>query len=53
MGIHMVRPAFAIGAWHDGAYLGGALGTVMACFWVRCRRRSPANQSVGMAALLP
>lgn len=52
-GIHVVRPAFAVGAWHDGAYLGGGLGTLLACFWVRRRRRSLASQSAETAAPSP
>jgi hypothetical protein len=30
-----VRSAFAVGAWHDGAYLGGPVGTILACRRVR------------------
>ena len=37
-GIHDVRPAFAIGFWHDGAYLGGFLGTILAGIWVKRKR---------------
>lgn len=44
-GIDAVRPAFAIGFWHDGAYLGGFLGTFIACFWAQWRRRSPPKQN--------
>jgi hypothetical protein len=37
-GIHAVRAAFAVGWWHNGAYLGGALGTLLAGIWIRKRR---------------
>jgi len=42
-GIRDTRRAFAVGLWHDGAYLGGLIGTILACFRVhQWRRRSPA-----------
>jgi hypothetical protein len=37
-GIHEVRRAFAVGGWHDGAYLGGFLGTILAGLWAQRRR---------------
>ena len=43
--IQAVRPAFAIGFWHDGAYLGGFLGTLTACFWAQLKRKLSARQS--------
>lgn len=48
-GIQAVRPAFAIGFWHDGAYLGGGLGTLIACFWTRRRRVALANHTTEAA----
>ncbi|MCW3095319.1 MAG: signal peptide and transrane prediction [Chthonomonadaceae bacterium] len=47
--IHAVRGAFAIGAWHVGAYLGGFVGTVLACFWAQRRRSVLARQSCAPA----
>ena len=38
-GIHDVRAAFAVGWWHNGAYLGGLIGTIAAAVWVRRQRR--------------
>ena len=35
MGIQDTRHAFAVGFWHDGAYLGGLIGTILACVRVR------------------
>jgi hypothetical protein len=49
--IHAVRPAFAIGAWHDGAYLGGFVGTVLACFWAQRRRTVLARQTADSAVV--
>ena len=37
--IQAIRPAFAIGFWHDGAYLGGFIGTIGASLWAQYRRR--------------
>lgn len=37
-GIRSIRAAFAVGWWHNGAYLGGGLGTLLAAFWIRGRR---------------
>ncbi len=37
-GIHDVRRAFAIGFWHDGAYLGGFIGTILAGVWAKRKR---------------
>ena len=34
-GIQDTRHAFAVGFWHDGAYLGGLIGTILACVRVR------------------
>lgn len=34
-GIRETRRAFAVGMWHNGAYLGGLIGTILACFRVR------------------
>lgn len=45
-GISHVRGAFSMGWWHDGAYLGGVLGTMLACFWTRRRRRVLSTESV-------
>jgi hypothetical protein len=42
-GIHGVRAAFAVGFWHDGAYLGGFLGTLLAALWVQ-RQRTVASK---------
>lgn len=36
--IHEVRRAFAVGFWHDGAYLGGFVGTLLASFWAQRER---------------
>ena len=49
-GIDSVRPAFAIGFWHDGAYLGGLLGTFIACFWAQGKRKPPARQRAASLA---
>ncbi len=38
-GIREQRRAFAVGFWHDEAYLGGVVGTVVACVYVRRWRR--------------
>jgi hypothetical protein len=38
-GIRDTRRAFAVGCWHDGAYLGGLIGTILACWRVRKWRR--------------
>jgi hypothetical protein len=38
-GIREQRRAFAVGFWHDGAYLGGLAGTVLACIRVWRWRR--------------
>lgn len=38
-GIRAVRAAFAVGWWHNAAYMGGLLGTVFACVWIRRRRQ--------------
>ncbi len=37
-GIQAVRAAFAVGWWHNAAYLGGLLGTILACVRIRNRR---------------
>lgn len=37
-GIQAVRGAFAVGWWHNAAYLGGLLGTIFACARVQKRR---------------
>jgi hypothetical protein len=39
-GIRDTRRALAVGFWHDGAYLGGLIGTILACFRVRRYRRN-------------
>jgi hypothetical protein len=38
-GIRDTRRAFAVGCWHDGAYLGGLIGTILACWRVQKWRR--------------
>ncbi len=42
-GIQAVRAAFAVGWWHNGAYLGGALGTVAAGIWMWTQRNLAGN----------
>lgn len=37
-GIRAVRPAFAVGWWHNGAYIGALAGTILACIRVRRQR---------------
>ena len=37
--IHAVRPAFAIGWWHNGAYLGSFVATLGAGLWAQRQRR--------------
>ncbi|MES2462148.1 MAG: hypothetical protein V4671_16305 [Armatimonadota bacterium] len=37
-GIQEVRRAFAVGFWHNGAYLGGLVGTVGAILWGKRQR---------------
>jgi hypothetical protein len=37
-GIQEVRCAFAVGGWHNGAYLGGFMGTMLAGLWAQRRR---------------
>jgi predicted secreted hydrolase len=53
MGIHAVRAAFAIGWWHNGAYLGGFLGTLLSCFWAQWRRSALARWSPDVAETSP
>lgn len=38
-GIREQRAAFGVGCWHDGAYLGGLVGTIIACWRVWRWRR--------------
>ncbi|HEX5323229.1 MAG TPA: hypothetical protein VFW40_05540 [Capsulimonadaceae bacterium] len=48
-GIHNIRNAFAVGWWHNGAYLGAAIGTFAACVyamrWRRAAREISVNQT--------
>ena len=44
-GIHEMRRAFAVGWWHNGAYLGGFVGTILAGLWAQRRRTSLEKQS--------
>ena len=44
-GIRAVCAAFAVGWWHDGAYLGGGSGTLLAAFWIQRRRTHLARTS--------
>lgn len=44
-GIHNVRMAFVVGFWHDGAYLGGFLGTLLAGPWLKRERTLLKKQS--------
>lgn len=37
-GITAIRPAFAVGWWHNGAYAGALAGTIWACLRVRRQR---------------
>jgi hypothetical protein len=46
-GIQDTRRAFAVGCWHDGAYLGGLIGTILACGIVQKRRRRPLKEKSG------
>jgi hypothetical protein len=39
-GIQHVRRAFAVGWWHNGAYLGALPAAVMASFWAQKVRRA-------------
>lgn len=41
--IHAIRPAFAVGWWHNGAYLGGFVGTIGAGLWAQWQRRQQAT----------
>jgi hypothetical protein len=46
-GIRDTRRAFAVGCWHDGAYLGGLIGTIVACGVVQRWRRRPLKGNCG------
>lgn len=34
-GIHHIRATFAVGSWHDAAYFGGLVGTIIGFFYIR------------------
>jgi hypothetical protein len=38
-GIRDVRRAYAVGWWHNGAYLGALAATILASFWAQRQRR--------------
>ena len=44
-GIKHVRSAFAVGWWHNGAYLGALVATVMAGYRVQKQRRHGEDHS--------
>ncbi len=46
-GIQAIRPAFAVGGWHDGAYVGALAGTVWACLRVRRQRLTSPPATAG------
>ncbi len=44
--INDVRRAFAVGFWHDGAYLGGFVGTFISGLWAQRKRRVKSDHRV-------
>lgn len=46
-GITAIRPAFAVGWWHNGAYAGALAGTVWACRRVRKQRLTTPLATAG------